>query len=104
MVEEEKDETKKEELEKEELKLVLSTTKSIHDPIEVEIDGKTYQNNPFSRATFDKVKKHEEAALKGDTEGLYKQVQAFQITIFRGKNTWCVTQSIRNLSIDTLCQ
>ena len=81
MVEEKKDETKKEELEKEgpekeEQKLVLSTTKSIHEPIEIEIDGKTYQNNPFSRATFDKVKKHEEAALKGDTEALYKQVQA----------------------------
>ncbi len=71
-----KEELEKEEPEKEEQKLVLSTTKSIHKPIEVVIDGKTYQNNPFSRATFDEVRKHEKAALKGDIEALYKQVQA----------------------------
>jgi len=56
-------------------KLVLSTQKSIHKPIEVEIDGKTYQNRPLSRTTFDEVKKYEKAALKGDIEALYKQVQ-----------------------------
>lgn len=55
--------------------LVLSTQKSIHKPIEVEIDGKTYQNRPLSRATFDEVKKHEKSALKGDIEALYNQVQ-----------------------------
>ena len=59
----------------EEKKLILSTQKSIHKPIEVEIDGKTYQNRPLSRATFDEVKKHEKAALEGDIEALYKQVQ-----------------------------
>jgi len=56
-------------------KLELSTKKSIHKPIEVEIDGKTYQNRPLSRALFEEVKKHEKAALAGDTEALYKQVQ-----------------------------
>jgi hypothetical protein len=56
-------------------KLVLSTQKSIHKPIEVEIDGKTYQNRPLSRATFDEVKKHEKKALGGDLEALYKQVE-----------------------------
>lgn len=60
---------------KEEKVLVLSTQKSIHKPIEVEIDGKMYQNRPLSRATFDDVKKHEKAALKGDIEALYNQVQ-----------------------------
>jgi len=59
-----------------EKKLVLSTQKSIHKPIEVEIDGKIYQNQPLSRATFDKVKKYEKAAMGGDIEALYKQVQA----------------------------
>jgi len=59
----------------EEKKLILSTQKSIHEPIEVEIDGKTYQNRPLSRATFDEVRKHEKEALKGDIEALYKQVQ-----------------------------
>jgi len=60
----------------EEKKLILSTQKSIHKPIEVEIDGKTYQNRPLSRVTFDEVKKYEKAALGGDIEALYKQVQA----------------------------
>ena len=55
--------------------LVLSTQKSIHKPIEVKIDGKTYQNRPLSRATFDEVKKHEKAALGGDIEALYMQVK-----------------------------
>ena len=59
----------------EEKKLVLSTQKSIHKPIEIEVDGKTYQNRPLSRVTFDEVKKHEKAALGGDIEALYKQVQ-----------------------------
>ena len=55
-------------------KLILSTQKSIHKPIEIEIDKKVYQNRPLSRAIFDEVKKHEKAALKGDIEALYKQV------------------------------
>ena len=56
--------------------LVLSTEKSIHKSIEIEIDGKVYRNRPLSRATFDEVKKHEKAAIGGDIEALYKQVQA----------------------------
>lgn len=58
-----------------EKKLILSTTKSIHKPIEVEVDGKTYANNPFSRTAFQELKKHEKAALKGDIEALYTQVR-----------------------------
>jgi hypothetical protein len=56
--------------------LVLSTRKSIHKPIEIEIDGKIYANRPLSRATFDEVKKYEKAALEGDLEALYKQIHA----------------------------
>lgn len=59
-----------------EKKLILSTQRSIHKPIEIEIDKKTYQNCPLSRTTFDEVKKHEKAALAGNIEALYKQVQA----------------------------
>lgn len=59
----------------EEKKLILSTQKSIHKPIEIEVDGKTYQNRPLSRTTFDEVKKHEKAAVAGDIEALYKQVE-----------------------------
>lgn len=59
----------------EEKKLILSTQKSIHKPIEIEIDGKVYQNRPLSRALFDEVKKHEKAAVDGDIEALYEQVK-----------------------------
>ncbi len=60
----------------EEKKLILSTQKSIHKPIEIEIDKKNYCNRPLSRATFDEIKKHEKAAIAGNIEALYKQVQA----------------------------
>ncbi len=59
----------------EDKKLVLSTQHSLHAPIEIEIDNKTYRNNPLSRALFDEIKKHEKAAAKGEIEELYKQVQ-----------------------------
>ena len=58
----------------EEKKLILSTQKSLHKPIEIEVDGKTYQNRPLSKATFDEVKKYEKAAVGGDIDALYKQV------------------------------
>ena len=57
-------------------KLELSTKKSIHPPVEVTVDGKTYVNNPLSRALFDELKKHEKAALGGDPKALYAQVRA----------------------------
>jgi len=56
-------------------RLVLSTKKSIHAPIVIEVDGKSYPNNPLSRELFDEVRKHEKAALDGDIEALYKQVE-----------------------------
>jgi len=58
-----------------EKKLILSTQKSIHKPIEIEIDGTTYPNNPLSHALFEEIKKHEDAANDGDLNALYKQVQ-----------------------------
>jgi len=65
----------KEKEKKEEQKLVLSTKKSIHKPIVIEVDGKKYENNPLSRTLFDEVRKYEKAALDGDIEALYKQVE-----------------------------
>ena len=56
-------------------KLVLSTKKSIHKPIEVEIDGKIYHCRPLSRTLWDGVKQYEDAAADGDIEALYKQVE-----------------------------
>ncbi len=76
MNEDKKEEQKKEEPEKEPQRLVLSTTKSVHKPIEIEIDGKVYRNRSLSRTTFDEVTKHEKAAIGGDIESLYKQVTA----------------------------
>lgn len=58
---------------KQELK--LSTKKSIHPPIVIRIDDKAYENNPLSRIMFEELKKYEKAALGGDIEALYKQVQ-----------------------------
>lgn len=55
-------------------KFVLSTKKSLFDPIEIEIDGKTYQSNKLSRALFDELKQYEEDATKGNIDALYKQV------------------------------
>lgn len=56
-------------------RLELSTKKSIHPPIEMVVDGKTYPNNPLSNALFDELKKHEKAALGGDINALYAQVR-----------------------------
>ena len=56
-------------------KLVLSTKKSIHPPLEIEVDGTTYKNNPFSRSLFEELKKHEKAGKAGDVKALYKQVE-----------------------------
>ena len=68
-------EEKKEDQEKEVQEFALSTKKSIHQPIVVKIDGKSYENNPLSRSLFDKVREYEEAAINGDVEALYKQVE-----------------------------
>ena len=59
----------------EEKKLVLSTKKSLHKPIVIEVDGTDYLNNPLSKDLFDEVRKHEKAALAGDQAALYKQVE-----------------------------
>lgn len=56
-------------------KFELSTKKSIHPPIEIVIDKKTYKTRLLSEALFDEIRKHEKAALKGDQAALYKQVQ-----------------------------
>ncbi len=64
-----------EEPKKEETKLVLSTKKSLHKPIVIVIDDQSFENNPLSRALFDEVREYEQAALDGDIEALYKQVE-----------------------------
>lgn len=56
-------------------KFELSTRKSLHPPIEIDIDGKTYKTRLLSKALFDEIRAHEKAALEGDQAALYKQVQ-----------------------------
>lgn len=68
-------EQKKEDQKKEDQGLILSTRKSIHKPIVIVIDDKSYANNPLSRTLFDEVSIYEKAALEGDIEALYKQVE-----------------------------
>ena len=53
----------------------LSTTKSLHPPIEITIDKKTYKSRLLSKALFDEIRTHEKKAFKGDQAALYKQVQ-----------------------------
>lgn len=55
--------------------LKLSTKKSIHPSVEVEIDGKIYTANPMTHTLFEQIKEYEESSLKGDSEALLKQVQ-----------------------------
>ena len=55
--------------------LKLSTKKSIHPSVEVEIDGKIYTANPMTHTLFEQIKKYEDSAVKGDSEALLKQVQ-----------------------------
>lgn len=54
--------------------LVLSTKKSLYDPIEIEIDGKKYRSRPLSFGLIEELEKHEEAGKKGDIGALYSQV------------------------------
>lgn len=53
----------------------LSTKKSLHSPITVKIDGKTYETRLLSKALFDEMRGYEKAAAKGDEKSLFKQVQ-----------------------------
>lgn len=55
-------------------RFVLSTKKSLFDPIEVEVDGKIYQSRKLNRPLFDEIRKHEKSANEGDIDALYKQV------------------------------
>lgn len=56
-------------------KLKLSTKKSLHDPIEIEIDDKVYVNKPLTKPVFTELRKLQKAAEKGDDEALYSQIK-----------------------------
>lgn len=54
--------------------LVLSTKKSLYDPIEIEIDGRKYRNRPLSFRTLEELTKYQEAGKTGDVKALYMQI------------------------------
>jgi len=55
--------------------LELSTKKSLHDPIRIKIDGKTYENNPLVRTLFTELRVLQKNAEKGDDNALYAQIK-----------------------------
>jgi len=59
-----------------EKKLVLSTRESLYDPIEVEIDGKTYQSIKITRDVSLKLDEIEKRIREKDTQATCEYVQA----------------------------
>jgi hypothetical protein len=56
-------------------KFVIDTERqSIFEPIEFEINGKTYRvKEPINNLLIREAKKYEDAAIEGDSEALFKQ-------------------------------
>ena len=62
--------------EKLEDRLILSTKKSLYDPIEIVIDGQVYQSLKTTRTVLKKIDELDELVVgKRDTDALYKIVQ-----------------------------
>lgn len=58
-------------------KLVLNTKKSLYEPIEVEIDGQTYQSIKTTKAVMEEVTKLDEEIVANPSEDglVYKAIQ-----------------------------
>lgn len=56
-------------------RLVLSTKKSLYDPIEIVIDDKTYESLKTTRAVLKKIDELDKLVDKENTDALYKIVQ-----------------------------
>jgi|GEM_PF-2431758 len=56
-------------------RLVLSTKKSLYDPIEIVIDDKVYESLKTTRNVLKKIDELDVLVDKGDTDALYKIVQ-----------------------------
>ena len=58
-------------------RLVLSTKKSLYEPIEIEIDKQVYQSIKTTRATLEEINKVDEEIQKdpGNGDLLYKAIQ-----------------------------
>lgn len=60
--------------------LKLTKVKSLYKPVEVEIDGKTYQCRKLTKAVMDKIATWEKAAKAGDMNAGYEEANyLFQI-------------------------
>jgi len=56
-------------------RLVLTTKKSLYDPIEITIDDKVYQSLKTTRAVLKKIDELDKLVDKENTDALYKIVQ-----------------------------
>lgn len=52
----------------------VSTKKSLHGPIEIEVDGKVYSQPLITVSLLQEVEKHEKKVGKGDFEALVAQI------------------------------
>lgn len=68
------DEKKKDERE-EVIDLVLSSTKSLHRPLKIEVEGKIYTSTVLSKALFDTLTKLQEKGEAGDSDAPYEQIK-----------------------------
>ena len=52
----------------------VSTKKSLHGPIEIEVDGKVYSRPLITISLLKEVEKHEKKIRKGDFEAMITQI------------------------------
>jgi hypothetical protein len=68
------DEKKKDER-KEVVDLVLSSTKSLHRPLKIEVEGKIYTSTLLSKHLFNKLQILQTKAEDGDSDAAYEQIK-----------------------------
>lgn len=73
-------------------KLILSTTKDLYKPIEIEIDGKNFQVKRVTREILEKVAELDQSAKDGNLHAAYQQVE-----LLIGKNKVINALDIRQI-------
>ena len=68
------DEKKKTERE-EVVDLVLSSTKSLHRPLKIKVEGKVYTSTLLSKHLFNKLQKLQTKSEEGDQDAPYEQIK-----------------------------
>jgi Holliday junction resolvasome RuvABC ATP-dependent DNA helicase subunit len=73
-------------------KIQINTKKSLYEPIEIEIDGKSYAVKRITRDVLKKIREYDEKVSKGDLDAAYKRLE-----LFIGKH-----KAINELGLDEL--